>query len=139
MSEAEYALSFQEASGAWHLLDGPASDHTVSDTRAAILRYVRANPGARPKDIAEALPDADADTVRRTCSRMASDGQLAKDGGGRYYPDTETRTQGVPEVSQLSDCPVTPPDQQELPGQLEQELSGLSGSDVASPDTRRTS
>ncbi|MEU9498724.1 AAA family ATPase [Streptomyces sp. NPDC048196] len=128
VNEAEYALSFQEASGAWHLLDGPASDHTVGDTRAAILRYVRSNPGAKPKDIAEALPQADADTVRRTCSRMAADGQLAKDGSGRYYPDTETRTQGTPEVSQLSDCPVDPSDLQELPGQQEWELSHLSDS-----------
>ncbi|OEJ36220.1 hypothetical protein [Streptomyces agglomeratus] len=128
MDEAEYALSFQAASGVWHLLDGPVSDHTVGDTRAAILRYVRANPGAKPKDIAEALPQADADTVRRTCSRMAADGQLSKDGGGRYYPDTETRTQGTPEVSELSDCPVTAPDQHERPGQSELELSGLSDS-----------
>ncbi|RXS83779.1 AAA family ATPase [Streptomyces sp. TM32] len=131
VNEAEYALSFQEASGAWHLLDGPASDHTVGDTRAAILRYVRSNPGAKPKDIAEALPDADADTVRRTCSRMAADGQLAKDGSGRYYPDTETRTQGTQEVSQLSDCPVDPSDLQELPGQQEWELSHLSDSGVS--------
>ncbi|MFD8570914.1 AAA family ATPase [Streptomyces sp. NPDC059639] len=127
VNEAEYALSFQEASGAWHLLDGPVADHTVGDTRAAILKFVRANPGARPKDIADALPQADADTIRRTCSRMAADGQLAKDGSGRYYPDTETRTQGVPEVSQLSDCPVTRPDQRERSGQRQQELSGLSG------------
>jgi hypothetical protein len=34
VDEAEYALSFQPASGAWTLLDGPASDHTVGDTRA---------------------------------------------------------------------------------------------------------
>ncbi|WP_455361636.1 AAA family ATPase [Streptomyces sp. SYSU K21746] len=128
VNEAEYALQFQEASGAWHLLDGPASDHTIGDTRAAILRHVRANPGAKPKDIAEALPQADIDTVRRTCSRMAAHGQLTKDGSGRYYPDTETRTQGTQEVSQLSDCPVTPSGQQKETGQSELELSGLSGS-----------
>lgn len=109
------------------MLDGPASDHTVGDTRAAILRYVRAHPGARPKDVAEALPGADADTVRRTCSRMAADGQLAKGAGGRYCPDTDTGTQATQEVSQLSDCPVTPPDQHKQPGQSEPELSGLSG------------
>ncbi|MFF5606014.1 AAA family ATPase [Streptomyces cellulosae] len=44
VDEAEYALSFQPASGSWHLLDGPVTDHTVSDTRATILRYVRAPP-----------------------------------------------------------------------------------------------
>ncbi|MFB6777749.1 AAA family ATPase [Streptomyces sp. NPDC056352] len=126
VNEAEYALQFQEASGAWHLLDGPASDHTIGDTRAAILRHVRANPGAKPKDIADVLPQVDTDTVRRTCSRMAADGQLTKDGSGRYYPDTDTRTQATQEVSQLSDCPVTMPDQHKQSGQLETELSGLS-------------
>ncbi|WP_425583957.1 AAA family ATPase [Streptomyces rectiviolaceus] len=127
VNEAEYALSFQEASGAWHLLDGPVADHTVGDTRAAILRFVRANPGARPKDIATAIPQVDAETVRRTCSRMAADGQLTKDGSGHYYPDTETRTEGVPEVSQLSDCPVTPTDLHEGVGQAVLGLSHLSG------------
>jgi hypothetical protein len=126
VEEAEYALAFQQASGAWHLLDGPVTDHTVGDTRAAILRHVRAHPGAKPKDIAEALPDIDADTVRRTCSRMADAGQLTKDGSGRYYPDTDTRTAPTPEVSHLSDCPVTPSDQQERPGQSQEALSGLS-------------
>jgi hypothetical protein len=131
VDEAEYALSFQPASGAWHLLDGPVTDHTVSDTRATILRYVRAHPGAKPKDMAGELPQVDIDTIRRTCNRMAADGQLTKDPGGRYYPDTETRTQGAQEVSALSDCPVTPSDQHEHPGQSEFELSGLSGADKA--------
>lgn len=131
MEEAEYALSFQPASGAWHLLDGPATDHTVGDTRAAILRYVRAHPGANPKDIAGELAHVDMDTIRRTCSRMAEAGQLTKDASGRYYPDTETRTRGAQEVSALSSCPVTPSDQHEQPGQSELELSRLSGSTEA--------
>ncbi|MEW2160468.1 AAA family ATPase [Streptomyces sp. NPDC007189] len=131
VDEAEYALSFQPASGAWHLLDGPVSDHTVSDTRATILRYVRAHPGAKPKDMAGELPHVDIDTIRRTCNRMADAGQLTKDAGGRYYPDTETRTQGAQEVSALSGSPVVPSDQHEHPGQSELELSGLSGADEA--------
>jgi hypothetical protein len=126
VEEAEYALSFQQASGAWQLLEGPASDHTIGDTRAAVLRYVREHPGAKPKDIAEALPAVDADTVRRTCSRMAEAGQLSKDGSGRYYPDTDARTVAGHGVSQVSDCPVNPPDQHERPGHPQEELSGLS-------------
>ncbi|MEU4092993.1 AAA family ATPase [Streptomyces sp. NPDC026673] len=128
VDEAEYALSFQAASGAWHLLDGPASDHTVSDTRATILRYVRAHPGTKPKDMASELPHVDIDTIRRTCNRMADAGQLSKDPSGRYYPDSEARTKGAPEVSALSGCPVSPSDQCEQPGQPELGLSGLSGS-----------
>ncbi|MEU6547058.1 AAA family ATPase [Streptomyces sp. NPDC046859] len=129
VDEAEYALSFQPASGAWHLLDGPVTDHTVSDTRATILRYVRAHPGARPKDMAGELPHVDLDTIRRTCNRMADAGQLAKDPGGRYYPDTDTRTQGASEAFALSGCPVVPSDQHGHPGQSELELSGLSDPD----------
>ncbi|MYS50427.1 AAA family ATPase [Streptomyces sp. SID6013] len=131
VDEAEYALSFQPASGAWYLLDGPVSDHTVSDTRATILRYVRAHPGAKPKDMAGELPHVGIDTIRRTCNRMADAGQLSKDPSGRYYPDTETRTQGAQEVSALSGCLVVPSDQHEHPGQSELELSGLSGADEA--------
>jgi hypothetical protein len=105
VDEAEYALKFQAASGAWQMLDGPVSDHTIGDTRASILRYVRENPGVRPRDIVAALPDIDADTVRRYCSRMAEAGQLTKGAGGRYYPDAPP-----PEVSQVSDCPTVPSD-----------------------------
>ncbi|MFE4961662.1 AAA family ATPase [Streptomyces sp. NPDC056660] len=131
VDEAEYALSFQPASGAWHLLDGPVSDHTVGDTRATILRHVRAHPGAKPKDMAGELPNVDLDTIRRTCNRMADAGQLTKDASGRYYPDTDTRTEGAQEVSAQSGCPVTSSDQHENPGQPELELSGVSGSFVA--------
>ncbi|KAB1984617.1 AAA family ATPase [Streptomyces triticiradicis] len=136
VDEAEYALSFQPASGAWHLLDGPVSDHTVGDTRATILRYVRTHPGAKPKDMASELPNVDLDTIRRTCNRMADAGQLTKDPGGRYYPDTDTRTQGMQEVSALSGCPGTPSDQRKHPGQSELELSGLSGTDEAEGETK---
>ena len=128
VDEAEYALSFKPETGAWHLLDGPPSDHTIGDTRAEILRLVRANPGIRPKDIAAAMPKTDADTVRRTCSRMAAAGQVTKDAVGRYYPDTTARTEAG-EVSKVSDCPATTTDLQEHPGQLEYGVSGLSDSD----------
>lgn len=137
VDEAEYALQFHAAAGAWQLLDGPATDHTIGDTRSAILRLVRATPGVRPKDLAEALPDVDADTIRRTCSRMAADGQLSKDPSGRYYPDTGAPDQGIPDVSELSDCPVTPPDQPELPGQLETDTVRLSDCDGPNSHDRR--
>ncbi|MEV5770792.1 AAA family ATPase [Streptomyces antimycoticus] len=140
VEEAEYALSLHQASGAWQMLDGPVTDHTIGDTRAAILRAVRANPGAKPKDIVQALPEVDADTVRRTCSRMAADGQLTKDSAGRYFPpDTRTQDQGTPDVSQLSDCPVTASDQPELPGQPETRGVRLSDSDDPNHANRSTS
>jgi hypothetical protein len=83
VDEAGHALAFQPAAGAWQLLDGPALDHTLGDTRAAVLRFLRERPRARPKDISTALELDDA-LVRQTCSRMAEAGQLTKDGAGRY-------------------------------------------------------
>ncbi|MGG2465615.1 AAA family ATPase [Streptomyces sp. RGM 3693] len=122
VDEAEYALQFHKAAGAWQMLDGPVSDHTIGDTRAAILRHVRENPGVRPKDVAAAMPEVDADTVRRYCSRMAEAGQLTKDTSGRYYPDTQHG-----DVSRVSDCPVTTPDLPERPGQPKTPSVRLSG------------
>ncbi|MCG3041934.1 AAA family ATPase [Streptomyces sp. S1A] len=133
VDEAEYALQFHAAAGAWQLLEGPAADHTIGDTRAAILRHVRSNPGARPKDIAAAMPDVDADTVRRTCSRMAADGQLCKDAAGRYYPDPDTK-QTAQGASGVSDRPAAASDQPELPGHPGSALSGC----PASSDERRS-
>ncbi|KAB8171125.1 AAA family ATPase [Streptomyces sp. 3MP-14] len=111
VDEAEYALRFHSAAGAWQLLEGPATDHTIGDTRAAILRHVRTHPGARPKDIADALPGLDPDTIRRTCSRMAADGQLTKDTKGRYFPDLDTKHEDLSAVSHLSDRPATTTDE----------------------------
>ncbi|MDQ1009504.1 hypothetical protein QFZ82_003989 [Streptomyces sp. V4I23] len=129
VNEAEYALQFQDASGAWHLLDGPVPDHTVGETPAAILRHVRANPGSKPKDMASALPHVDIDTIRRTCSRMATDGQLARTGAAAT---TRTPTPGHRPHKRCPSCPgVREPHLGEQPGQSEMELSGLSDSNPA--------
>lgn len=84
VEENEHAMTYDAATGTWTLLDGPAADHTLSDSRAAILRAVRDQPGVTPKTLAGALGVAAA-TVRQTCSRMAADGQLTTDGTGRYF------------------------------------------------------
>ncbi|TJZ99692.1 AAA family ATPase [Actinacidiphila oryziradicis] len=84
VDEAEYALSFQPASGAWHLLDGPVTDHTIGDTRAAVLRHVRANPGTRPKELSEAT-GIEIGLARKTCARMVEDSQLRRDASGAYF------------------------------------------------------
>lgn len=88
VDEAEHALRFYAAAGAWQLLEGPAADHTLSETRATILRHVRAHPGAKPKQIAEqtGLPP---DLVRQTCSRMANDTQLTRQSGGYVVPGSD--------------------------------------------------
>ncbi|MBZ4321465.1 AAA family ATPase [Streptomyces huiliensis] len=85
VDEAEYALRFYAEAGAWQLLEGPAAAHTIGDTRATVLRYVRDNPGAKPKQIAEGT-GLDPALVRQTCSRMANDVQLMRDAGGYAVP-----------------------------------------------------
>ncbi|WTW96853.1 AAA family ATPase [Streptomycetaceae bacterium NBC_01309] len=117
VDESEYALTFQPETGAWKLLDGPAEEHAMGDTRTAILRHVRDNPGARPKDIAAKLPNLDPDTIRRTCARMAIDGQIRRNASGQCFADTTEPA--VSQVSGVSDCPDVASDQHEHPGQLD--------------------
>ena len=98
VDEAEYALRFVSDTGAWLLLDGPPGEHTLPDTRAAILRHLRQQPGTTPAGIAEAtgLPR---ETVKKTCQRMTADGQLCADAAGRYrLPATTAAAESVPAV-----------------------------------------
>ncbi|GIJ13148.1 AAA family ATPase [Micromonospora andamanensis] len=83
VDESEYALAFDPAAGAWTMLDGPAAEHEVSDTRAAILRWLRTSPGSTPKAIAEGT-GLSVDNVKKTCGRMLDAGQVACETGGRY-------------------------------------------------------
>jgi AAA domain/Winged helix-turn-helix DNA-binding len=98
VDEAEHALRFTAENGAWTLLDGPAGDYAMSGTRAAIVRHVRANPGSTPKTIADAT-GISAGNVNKTCQRMAGDGQLVVDPGGRYRmpgdPSTTIQAESV--------------------------------------------
>ncbi|MFK4035357.1 AAA family ATPase [Nonomuraea wenchangensis] len=99
VEEAEYAMAFQPAAGLWHLLDGPPEDHTLSDTRATIIRHVRQHPGSTPKAIAEGT-GLSYENVRKTCQRMNADGQLCVNATGHYrLPSTPPGDgPGVPPV-----------------------------------------
>jgi hypothetical protein len=102
VEENDYALSFDTGCGAWNMLDGPAIDYIVADTRAGILRYLREHLGSQPKAIAEATGLAYSN-VKQTCLRMADSGQLTKDGTGRYFvPATDAGYSDTPDVSPLS-------------------------------------
>ena len=83
VDETDYPLAFDPAAGAWSLLDGNAADYQLRDTRSLVIRYLRDYPGKRPKEIAEAL-QLDPGTVRQTCRRMHTDGQLHAATGGQY-------------------------------------------------------
>jgi hypothetical protein len=108
VEEAEHAMKFAPAVGTWELLAGPALDYTLGETRAAILRYVRAHGAARPKEIAEATGLEPA-TVRQTCPRMVADGQLDTDGGGTYLPPGSHLSPDDETAGQDEDSSDTPP------------------------------
>jgi AAA domain len=107
VTENDYAMAFEADTGAWRLLDGPAEQHLMHDTRAAIALFVRDHPGRKPKEIADALA-MKPDNIRSYLKRMAEGGQLriATDGG--YHPpgDPAGRDNAVPldlsRVSRLS-------------------------------------
>jgi len=105
VEENDHALSFDPGTGSWTMLDGPAADHTMSDTRALIARYVRDYPGSKPADIATALGFS-RDLVKQTCRRMADDHQVTVQPGGAYYPARGDDNAGPPELSPVS--PLSP-------------------------------
>jgi hypothetical protein len=102
VDEAEYALNFNAEAGAWRMLDGPAEDHQVSDTRAAILRWLRQAPGSGPRAIADGTGLSESN-VKKTCTRMLADGQLAADTAGRYRVPGVTPVTGVTQPTLTSE------------------------------------
>jgi AAA domain len=112
VDENEYALTFNADKGAWQMLDGPAEDHQIGETRAKILRWLRQAPGSTPKVIADGV-SLGYDNVKRTCQRMLADGQLAADTGGRY------RVPGVPPVPAVPEPTVNSVNSGEIVGQPE--------------------
>lgn len=84
VEEAEYALDFDPRLGVWQILDGPASDYSLGDTRRAILDHLRVVGAGTPRHIAESL-SLNHETVKKTCKRMFDDDQLDTDGAGTYF------------------------------------------------------
>lgn len=84
VEEAQYALKFSPEAGTWTLLDGPATDYEVGDTRRQILGVVRGRDGITPKEIAE-VSGLSHDAVKQRVRNMVDEGQLDTDGSGRYF------------------------------------------------------
>lgn len=93
VEEAEYAMDFDATLGAWKLLDGPASDYELGDTRRRILELLRENQPMTPKAIADTL-GLTANNTKVTLHRMAEDGQLDRADG--YYTTPVTSNPGNP-------------------------------------------
>lgn len=107
VEETDYAMTFDAHAGAWTKLDGPASDHLVADTRAAILQLLREHGPLAPKLVAESL-DLNPNTIRQTCKRMADAGQLHKSPGGEYSVPGRADSGDTPALSHLSPLSLNP-------------------------------
>ncbi len=106
VDEAEYALGLISEAMIWYLLDGPADQHTLSDTRAAILAWLRANGPAGPTAIAQGIGQS-VEAVKKTCQRMLAAGQLTSDGARRYHAPGTGVAEGVPSVPAVPNLPLT--------------------------------
>jgi hypothetical protein len=84
VEETSHALAFEADLGAWQLTDVSVEDLTLTDTRAAILAHLRGHEGDTPKQVSDAT-GLDRELTRKTCRRMAEDGQVTADGHGRYW------------------------------------------------------
>lgn len=102
VEEAELALARDNDTGHWLALDGPADQHALAATRAAILGYVRAAGPVGPKAIAEAVA-LPYEAVKKTCQRMAQTGQLHPYPGGQY---TAPEPGDTPPLPDLGDTPA---------------------------------
>ncbi|MCB0978947.1 MAG: AAA family ATPase [Acidimicrobiales bacterium] len=101
--EATYAMRFDDETGAWKLLDGPASDYSTTDERRRILTALREHGPATPKTIAERTGISH-DTVKHLVRKMVDADQLDTDGSGTYF----TRPgEGVHSVHSVHPLPLT--------------------------------
>ncbi len=99
VEEADYALDFSPDLGSWQMLEGPAADHSLGETRLSILQHLREVGPCTPRQVADDL-SINYETAKKTCRRMSDDGQLDTDGNGTYFAPTPrlTPVPGVPPV-----------------------------------------
>lgn len=88
VEEAEHALKFDPSRGLWILLDGPAADYDLGDTRRRVRDLLRERGKMRAKEISVEL-GVEHDAARQIVRRMAGDGQLDTDGAGLYFVPTD--------------------------------------------------
>jgi hypothetical protein len=87
----EYALIWNLNTATW-TIEGEAEEVHVSKERADILLVLnRAGEPLGPKDVTESLgPSANYKNVKYLMWKMLEDGQLLKNGRGKYYPTNPT-------------------------------------------------
>jgi hypothetical protein len=86
----EYALHWNINTATW-TIEGSAEEVHISKERADILLMLNKNPDPMtPKEVADVMPGAKYNNVKYLMWTMLGDGQLVKDGKGRYSPANPT-------------------------------------------------
>jgi hypothetical protein len=85
LPRGEPVTFFDREIGAWQLLDGPAEDYTLGDTRKRLLEHLRGTGGDTPMGASVSLKIPH-ETAKKTLARMAKDEQIDTNGHGTYYP-----------------------------------------------------
>lgn len=84
----ENKFAFQREDVNWVLL-GDASNFDVSTTRKIILDLITSKKSLTPKELADAQVGISYDNARQTLTRMYETGQLNRENGRYYLPETQ--------------------------------------------------
>ncbi|GAB3645997.1 AAA family ATPase [Glycomyces tarimensis] len=103
VEETEHAMGFNPATGAWTLLDGDPKLHTTTDTRGAILAFLKGHPDSGPRAIAGGTGLKEP-TVKGALKRMTDEGWLHADASGRYRVVETTPAEGLWTAGDASDA-----------------------------------
>jgi hypothetical protein len=88
----EYALHWNINTATW-TIEGDAEEVHISKERADILLTLNRSPEPMtPKEVSDVMPGATRNSIRYLMWAMLGDGQLVKDGDGRYSPANPTNT-----------------------------------------------
>lgn len=102
VEEAEHALRFDATRGAWTLLDGPAGDYELGDTRRAILEVLREyDEPLGPTAVAQ-VTGLKVEVVKVRLREMAKAGQAQQQGRGRYTAPPLPVTSITPVTSEVT-------------------------------------
>lgn len=121
---AEYALHWNMGTATW-TIEGHAEEVHMSDERGSILLTLDRSPDPMtPKEVSDMLPGSKHANVKYLMWAMLGDGQLAKDGKGKYARPTSTN-------------PTNPPNPTNSPNRTNREPE-LAEAEPTNPATNRS-
>jgi len=103
LEEAEKALEFNKGTCRWRII-GEAAEVKRSDQRSRVLEILKESGEAiTPAALATEMPGLSRDNAKQLLRRMAADGEISKEGYGRYTRVTAVTLPKAPKKSMASD------------------------------------